>query len=118
LIVLDKELNKFIGPLWETEWPKLVPSSRYDKSLYESIAERRDQLYNQKCEVKTVGIQNCKADHEASKAFMKAIIDKNQVEFMKYLLIFNRGVDAFKDISRSLLLVSWVIVVITNLIND
>jgi hypothetical protein len=102
LIALDKELEMLVGPQWESELPRLFGSS---DGLYNSLSKKRDELYNKKCESKTVGIQNCKADHEASKAFMKAVIDKNQEDFIRYLLLFNRGVDAFQEISRTLLLV-------------
>ena len=65
---------------------------------------RRSVLYQSKCGAKELAIVQCKADHQASKDFMTALILGNMGAVKEFLMKQNRGANLKTASSRTVLL--------------
>ncbi|CAF3928132.1 unnamed protein product [Rotaria sp. Silwood2] len=99
MILLDKDLEWVLGSTWKEELPKISGTT-----LYMTLNEARNALYESKCAAKELGIEQCKHEHKASKEFMTALSEGNIKTVKKFLLEQNRGASLVTKTSRTVLL--------------
>jgi hypothetical protein len=86
MILLDKDLEWVLGSVWIEELPRIAGNT-----LYDVLNKARSVLYESKCGAKDLGIEQCKADHIASKAFMIALTAGNIGAVREFLAKQNKG---------------------------
>jgi hypothetical protein len=99
MILLDKDLEWLMGSSWE----KILPTIQ-GTVLYRNLNEKRNKVYESKCNGKQIGIEQRKRDHMASKNFIHALCTGDINGVKTFLLEHNRGVDSVSGSSRTLLL--------------
>ncbi|CAF4020109.1 unnamed protein product [Rotaria sp. Silwood2] len=99
MILLDCDLERFLGADWDKKISKITGST-----LYDTLNKARNALYESKCAAKEVGIEQCRHEHQVSKSFMDALLEGKMDIVKKVLTEKNRGANIASGISRTLLL--------------
>ena len=100
MILLDEDLEWILGSTWKQLLPKVSGTN-----LYRTLKKYRDGIYQSKCAAKQLNIDRCKREHEASKAFMQALLDGDMKNVKQFLLQQNRGANISTKASRTVLLI-------------
>ncbi|CAF4032068.1 unnamed protein product, partial [Rotaria sordida] len=99
MILLDKDLEWVLGPSWKEDLPKIVGTT-----LYNNLNKARTNRYESKCGAKELSIELCKAEHKASREFMKALTSGNITAVKMFLKKQNQGANLITAPSRTVLL--------------
>ncbi|CAF3975531.1 unnamed protein product [Rotaria sordida] len=99
MVLLDKDLEWVLGSSWMEELPRIVGTT-----LYENLNKARSIRYESKCGAKELGIKQCKAEHKASKEFMRALTSGDILAVKDFLKKKNQGANLITASSRTVLL--------------
>ncbi|UJR19037.1 hypothetical protein I4U23_022168 [Adineta vaga] len=101
MILLDKNLEQFLGSNWKNELHSISPSSHY-----ETINRARNVLYENKCSAKHLSVEQYKHGHRASKQFLNSLYKGNMEDIKKFLTKQNLGQCIVANPSRTIVLIA------------